>query len=134
MKKETPYSYYDYQVSPDYTEYKYFSNFNTPQNFNKNETSEMILSQTKASLNNFLSKLKKETPTTTNNTLIDYKNKNKPTKVIANNISQLPINKFKENRNILNTENRNKQNNYDSKMVEICYFDEKRRKKIIKWK
>ena len=107
MKKETPYSYYDYQVSPDYTEYKNYSNFNTPQNFSKNETSEMILSQTKASLNNFLSNLKKETPTTTNNTLIDYKNKNKPTKVIANNISQLPINKFKENMNFLNTDNRN---------------------------
>ena len=123
MKKETPYSFYDYQVSPDYTEFKDYSNFNTPQNFSKNETSEMILSQTKASLNNFLSNLKKGTPTTTtNNALIDTKNKSKPTKVIANNISHLPINKFKENMNIYNTENRSN-NIYNYKKINNNTFN-----------
>ena len=59
MKTETPYTFYEYKVSPNYNEIKNFSNPKTPQIFTKKETSEMILSQTKASLNNFLSNLKK---------------------------------------------------------------------------
>ena len=56
MKPETPYSRFENTISPNYNELK---NFKTPQVLPKGETSEMILSQTKASLHNFLANLKK---------------------------------------------------------------------------
>ena len=71
MKSETPYTIYEYQISPNYNELK--KNIMTPQVKPKNETSEMILNQTKASLNNFLLNLKKGS--TMNDNLVDNKKK-----------------------------------------------------------
>ena len=57
MELEKPLSGYKYQVSPKYNNIEY-KNFKTPKINLKNETSEMILNQTKESLHNFLINLK----------------------------------------------------------------------------
>jgi hypothetical protein len=57
MELEKPLSGYKYQVSPKYNNIEY-KNFKTPKINLKNETSEMILNQTKESLHNFLLNLK----------------------------------------------------------------------------
>ena len=48
--QQMPYSYMEY-LSPDLKDYKTYSNFNTPMTMPRRDTSEMILKQTKASLN-----------------------------------------------------------------------------------
>jgi len=58
METEKPLSGYKYQASPKYNNLE-FKNFQTPKISIKNESSEMILNQTKESLNNFLLNLKK---------------------------------------------------------------------------
>ena len=90
MKQNTPVSYYDYQISPDYNkQFKYMSNFNSPQNQRKD--SEVILSQTRASLNKFLSNLQKGS---TMNSIMLEKNKNKQSMPTISNISYVSNNKF----------------------------------------
>ncbi len=93
MKTETPYTFYEYKVSPNYNEIKNFSNPKTPQIFTKKETSEMILSQTKASLNNFLSNLKKVSTINDNKTINDNNKKLFPT---MSNLSRISSIKFQE--------------------------------------
>ena len=89
--QQIPYSYMEY-LSPDLKEYKTYSNFNTPQTMPRRDTSEMILKQTKASLNKFLSNLQKGT--TMNNILTD---KNViPLQKTMNNISQISNRNFIE--------------------------------------
>ena len=53
------YANYEGPFSPNYNEYKDIPNFKTPQVNIKTESSQNILNQTKASLNNLLSNLKK---------------------------------------------------------------------------
>jgi len=92
MKNEKRYSYYDYQDKPNYSDYKDFTNFNTLPSSQKNETSEMILNQTKASLNNFLSNLKKVS--TVNDFIVE--NKNKMVLPTMSNISRISNKRFPE--------------------------------------
>ena len=58
MEQEKPLSGYKYQMSPKYNNFE-LKSLKTPQISTKNESSEMILSQTKESLHNFLTNLKK---------------------------------------------------------------------------
>ena len=94
---ETPYTFYEYQISPNYNELK--KNIMTPQVNPKNETSEMILNQTKASLNNFLLNLKKGS--TMNDNLAD----NKKNKIMQNmsNISRNTNNKKDDQSSIIDS-------------------------------
>ena len=89
--QQTPYSYMEY-LSPDLKEYKTYSNFNIPQTMPRRDTSEMILKQTKASLNKFLSNLQKGT--TMNNILTDRSVV--PLQKTMNNISQISNRNFIE--------------------------------------
>ena len=90
MKSEKPYSFYDYQISPNYNDIKKLPISQTPQVPSKKETSQTILSQTKASLNNFLSNLKK------GSAMNDIINENKKKKLIStmNNISHISNQKY----------------------------------------
>ena len=58
MEVENPLPGYKYQVSPKYNNYE-LKSLRTPKITFKNETTEMILTQTKESLHNFLTNLKK---------------------------------------------------------------------------
>jgi len=89
--QQTPYSYMEY-LSPDLKDYKTYTNFNTPQVMPRRDTSEMILKQTKASLNKFLSNLQKGT--TMNNILTDRSVI--PLQKTMNNISQISNRNFIE--------------------------------------
>ena len=89
--QQMPYSYIEY-LSPDLKDYKTYSNFNTPQIMPRRDTSEMILKQTKASLNKFLSNLQKGT--TMNNILTDRNVV--PLQKTMNNISQISNRNFIE--------------------------------------
>ena len=116
MKQNAPYSNYNL-FSPNYNEMKDFPNMKTPQIPKKNETSEMILSQTKASLNNLLSNLKNAS---TMNDVLDNKKK-KLISTMSNlsrisNIkypddgqdlveSYMKLNKIYENKNMINRTN-----------------------------
>ena len=75
MKTETQTSQtgLENKIIPNNNELNNYSNIKTPQILPKNETSEMILSQTKASLHNFLSNLKRAS--TLNDLLPDNKKK-----------------------------------------------------------
>ena len=73
MKTETLQTRLDTKNIPNNNELNNYSNSKTSQALPKNETSEMILSQTKASLHNFLSNLKKGS--TMNDILTDNKKK-----------------------------------------------------------
>ena len=87
MKPETPYSRFENTISPNYNELK---NFKTPQVLPKGETSEMILSQTKASLHNFLANLKK------GSTMNDILKENKKKQLMPemNNLSRISNKKY----------------------------------------
>ena len=89
--QQTPYSYMEY-LSPDLKDYKTYTNFNTPQVMPRRDTSEMILKQTKASLNKFLSNLQKGS--TMNNILTDRNVA--PLQKTMNNISQISNRNFIE--------------------------------------
>ena len=89
--QQMPYSYMEY-LSPDLKDYKTYSNFNISQTMPRRDTSEMILKQTKASLNKFLSNLQKGT--TMNNILTDRSVV--PLQKTMNNISQISNRNFIE--------------------------------------
>ena len=58
MEQEKSLSGYKYQKSPKYSSFE-LKGLKTPQVMTKDETSEMILTQTRESLQNFLTNLKK---------------------------------------------------------------------------
>ena len=124
MKQNTPVSYYDYQISPDYNkQFKYMSNFNSPQNQRKD--SEVILSQTRASLNKFLSNLQKGS---TMNSIMLEKNKNKQSMPTISNISYVSNNKFMDDaQGKIDAYNKIRQiyikNNADNKYTNILTYN-----------
>ena len=85
MKTETLQAHLENKIVPNNNELNNYSNIKNPSILPKNETSEMILSQTKASLSKFLSNLKKGS--TMNDILTD--NKKKPLMPEISNISRI---------------------------------------------